>query len=157
MTIKMYAATLGLTAALLGFGCDKDSSQTAIPHAVSGSAVTPDGAPGASAASMGGVYDALSDIDGSSNRRHQHLMLKTDGTAELDTSEVLPSKAEAATGKHTATGTYIAKGDDITVNFAIEDGKPIPATNTTHVMHLTAKKGEKSLVGDDGRTFELAK
>jgi hypothetical protein len=154
MLTKPFTVTLGLTAMLLGFGCDKGQS-TSTPSPTT--PATPSAAVSvATGDSLPGVYNAVSNVESSVNRRHQQLTLNTDLTAQLDTDITIPGNPNP-TNKHTASGDYVAKADDITVTLNVEDGKPIPASNTTHVMHLTAQKSYKSLLGDDGRTFERAK
>jgi hypothetical protein len=166
---RMNKLVLGLSAAVCVIGCDKGqttsstqppagtgSAQTSAPSAAStGTPVSTPGSPTVS--EMVATYNAVSDVEGTSLHRHQALILNADGTAELDTTITDPSKpATGPKSTDTGTGTYAVKGTEITVTFTTKDGKPIPATDDKRMLKLTAGKADKSLVGEDGRTFERA-
>jgi hypothetical protein len=159
MSKKIFTIALGLTTALFGVSCDKNQSNSGSSQTTTATPTPGTVAPGATAAAadtLAGTYNALSTVENSTNRRHQQLTLNADMTAQLNT-EITATGSPTPTSQHAATGNYVAKGDEVTVTLSTEDGKPIPASNTTHVMHLTAQKSFKSLLGDDGRTFERAK
>ena len=141
-----------LIAALLA-GCDKGQSNTSTtPQSSSPSANTPTPAP-AMVNELVATYNAVSDVEGTNEKRHQALTLNADGTAQLDTKVPTP----AGTKTSDATGTYTAKGVDVVVNFTAKDGKPIPAGDSMHTMRMTQNKANNSLLDEDGRTFVRAK
>ena len=148
--------------ALFGLaGCDKgQTSATSTPNSSTPAAETPANVATANAMTeLAGVYNAVSDVTADSPfRRHQALTLKTDGTAELDTMVKDSSKPSALPkSSDQATGTYTAGAHEVVATFTLKDGKAIPASDDKHTLKLTRGKGDKSLTGEDGRTFEKAK
>ena len=89
-------------------------------------------------------------------KRHQTLTLKPDGTAELDT-QVLKAGSTTPESSDTSTGAFTVVSREVVVTFTTKDGKPLPPADTMRVLKMTRGTGNKTLVGDDGRTFERAK
>jgi len=123
MSTKQFTVTLGLTALLLGAGCDKGQSTSTPPQTTTATRVPPPRSRRTTACRA--PITPCPTSKASVNRRHQQLTLNTDLTAQLDTDITIPGSS-APTSKETATGTYIAKADDVTVTLDVKTASPSP-------------------------------
>jgi hypothetical protein len=159
MSPTKIAAALTLSIAMLIGGCKKTDSTTPPPAGVSANQGGTPAAPSSVAAvtamtELAATYNAVSDVEGHPDqKRDQKLILKADGTAELDTTEVEKAKPATVLKSDVGTGTFTAGPKDVVATFTLTDGKSIKPI----VMKLTRDTGGKGLTGDDGRTFEKAK
>ena len=151
-------AFVALTAAL--GGCDKNQSSTPPAQPTASTPASP-GTPAAAApvvvqemAVVAGTYHFRGDGNHPGETRDQDLILKPDGTAELDTTLVDTTRVGTAKTRDAATGTFTAGPDRITVTFTVKDGRPIPAADDKHMMKMKRHPGEKNITEDDGRTFK---